>query len=80
MEKKWWQSSVVYQIYPRSFADSNGDGMGDIPGITGKIEYLKNWESMYSGSVQSISRRRMTMDMIFLIIVRFTQNLEQWKI
>ena len=41
MEKKWWQSSVVYQIYPRSFADSNGDGMGDLPGITGKIEYLK---------------------------------------
>ena len=41
MEKKWWQSSVVYQIYPRSFADSNGDGMGDIPGIIGKIEYLK---------------------------------------
>ena len=41
MEKKWGQSSVVYQIYPRSFADSNGDGMGDIPGITGKIEYLK---------------------------------------
>lgn len=41
MEKKWWQSSVVYQIYPRSFADSNGDGMGDLPGITGKVEYLK---------------------------------------
>ena len=41
MEKKWWQSSVAYQIYPRSFADSNGDGMGDLPGITGKIEYLK---------------------------------------
>ena len=48
--------------------------------LQGKFNILKNWEAMYSGSVQSISRRRMTMDMIFLIIVRFTQNLEQWKI
>ena len=40
MEEKWWQSSVVYQIYPRSFYDSNQDGIGDIPGIIEKLDYL----------------------------------------
>ncbi|ALP90652.1 alpha-glucosidase [Clostridium butyricum] len=40
MEKKWWKECVVYQIYPRSFKDSNGDGIGDLKGIIEKLDYL----------------------------------------
>ncbi len=41
MERKWWQSAVVYQIYPRSFMDSNGDGVGDLRGIISRLDYLR---------------------------------------
>ncbi len=40
--RKWWQKAVFYQIYPRSFADGNGDGIGDLPGIIGKLDYLRD--------------------------------------
>ena len=41
MKKTWWKEAVVYQIYPRSFMDSNGDGIGDLKGITSRLDYLK---------------------------------------
>lgn len=41
INNKWWKDAVVYQIYPKSFQDSNGDGMGDIPGIISRLDYLK---------------------------------------
>ena len=41
LPRDWWKSAVVYQIYPRSFADSNGDGVGDLPGIIARLEYLQ---------------------------------------
>ncbi|KAL6251263.1 hypothetical protein RBB50_001471 [Rhinocladiella similis] len=41
-EKKWWKESIIYQVYPRSYQDSNGDGIGDLNGVTTKLDYIKD--------------------------------------
>ena len=49
MVKKWWNEKVAYQIYPKSFYDTNGDGIGDLRGVIEKLDYLKIWELILSG-------------------------------
>ncbi len=77
---KWWQEAVVYQVYPRSFKDSNNDGIGDLQGIISKLDYIA-----YLG-VDVICYRRyinplmMIMAMILVIIMGLWKSLERWRI
>ena len=79
-EKKWWQSAVVYQIYPKSFQDSNGDGVGDLRGIRSGWSTLESLVLMQSGYHRSANPRRRTMAMTFLIIRILTRCSAVWKI
>ena len=79
MEKKWWKESVVYQIYPKSFKDSNGDGVGDIRGIIQKLDYLKELGVNVLWISPMLESHRMIMVMIFLITAEFIKNMELWR-
>lgn len=80
MEKDWWKGKVAYQIYPKSFKDSNGDGVGDLKGITEKLDYLQDlgidilWLSLFTRV------RLLTRVTIFPIIMPLILFLERWKI
>ena len=54
---EWWRGAVVYQIYPRSFLDTNADGIGDLGGVRRGLDYIAAWASTPSGCRPSSSRR-----------------------
>ena len=78
LEKKWWHEKAAYQIYPKSFYDTNGDGIGDLKGVISKLDYLKDlgidiiWLSPIYCSPLA--------DMISPIIMISIQDLEPWRI
>jgi len=66
----WWKEAVVYQIYPRSFKDSNGDGIGDLKGITSKLDYLHDLGVDVICSVPISTRPMPIVDMTSEIIAK----------
>ena len=68
MKKQWWHDKVAYQIYPKSFMDSNGDGIGDLRGIISKLDYH------LSNALPLLIR-----DMIFLIIMPLVSSSVLWR-
>ncbi len=79
MKRKWWHDKVAYQIYPKSFLDTNGDGIGDLRGIISKLDYLKELELISSGSLQSTNRRLLIRGMTYLITIKSPKSSEPWK-
>lgn len=79
-KKKWWQDKVAYQIYPKSFYDTNGDGIGDLPGIIEKLDYLKELGVDIVWLSPAIAPLLPTRDTIFPIITTLTRDSELWRI
>ena len=77
MSNEWWKKEIAYQIYPKSFKDSNGDGIGDLRGIIEKLDYLKD---LGVTLLWLCPIYKSPMDVIFLIIMILILNLEQWLI
>ena len=75
MERKWWHDGVIYQIYPRTFCDSNGDGYGDLQGIISKLDYLKELKEQgivhhigFSSHTPSVANRIMDTGLVDMMM------------
>ena len=79
MKKKWWHDKVAYQIYPKSFQDSNGDGIGDLRGIISRLDYLKELGIDIVWLSPIYKSPFVDQDMIFQIIIILLKNSEPWK-
>ena len=80
LAEKWWKEAIIYQIYPRSFYDSNGDGIGDLNGICQKLDYLKDWALPQYGVRRFMILPMMITATISGIIKRLWMNSERWRI
>lgn len=80
LEKKWWHEKAAYQIYPKSFYDTNGDGIGDLKGVISKLDYLKDLGIDIIWLSRSIVLRWQIRDMISPIIMISIQDSEPWRI
>ena len=52
--RHWWRDAIIYQIYPRSFQDTNGDGVGDLPGVTRRLDYLRALDGRHGALGQRV--------------------------
>ncbi len=82
MTKQWFKDSVVYQIYPMSFQDSNNDGLGDLAGITQRLQYIHNLgaDVIWLNQILFMSLQIKTTATILLIIAILTQIMAQCRI
>ena len=77
-ERDWWKNAVIYEIYPRSFQDSNGDGIGDLNGITARLDYLKKLSVDAIWLTPCTPRRRWTSAMTSRITRTSTPDTARW--
>ena len=73
---KWWETAVIYQIYPRSFQDSNSDGIGDLNGITSRLDYIANLGVDAIWIVHFLNHHKKILDTMSQIIVILLRNME----